>query len=689
MPDVVLSGARPEPLAGYLKAVAILRIVCEQADRRATGAWKGDVFVLRSRLDEQALVEFLLSNWAPLPVITPWNSSSGFQGSGSQDGIVAIRGSGDPRFAEWARAIEIAEAVLVVEEARSYADPATAKQALLAALRANLPDAALRWLDAAIVLTPEKAHFPPLLGSGGNDGRFDFGNNQMQRIAELLLTDHAGSLARTQLVACLFGGASVLDRDASIGQFAPGSAGGANTGEGFKRDALINPWDFVFSLEGALVFAAAATRVMDQSAGTAFPFFVRSSPAGYPSASRADESSSRGELWLPLWSQHASAMEFAALASEGRAWLGGEHARTASDFARAVRRLGVARGIAEFVRFGFHQRNGLAFFATPLGRHVVAATPAPDPAAAIESWLRQVRRATGDDKCPESVRRAARVVETELLRDGRRAGDEERLLLGIGTLSSAVTRSRRHAAMEFVDPCPLSPPGTWTEVASIDDPAWRIAFVAAAAGLRPLLQPITFASRPRWDAERAQGAEATEGGVIRQLVEIGLRRLHSEPPAWTLPSPAGCVISLGDLLDLVAGDVDEGRLTDALNAALLTAERRSAVDAANSSPLPVPLALAACVSALSGPLDVDDEWSTPVRMLELLSRGRGEAATQQASKHLRARGVELAYSQLPALSAPAAKRLAAALVLPIAHSARRACWKAITLTDPTPTTESE
>ena len=173
------------------------------------------------------------------------------------------------------------------------------------------------------------------------------------------------------------------------------------------------------------------------------------------------------------------------------------------------------------------------------------------------------------------------------------------------------------------------------------------------------------------------------------MLAIGLRRLRTEPPEWALPSAAGAALSLGDLLALVAGDVDEGQLTDALSAALLTEERPVLVDAAPGSRLPVPLALAACVCALGGPLGVDDEWGLPVRMLELLARGRGEAATQEAAKHLRAHAVAVAYSQIPALSAPAAKRLAAALVLPIATSARRVCWKAITFTDPTPTRESE
>ena len=56
-----LAGCRPEPLGSYLKALGVLRLVCEQADSTATGHWRPDGFVLSSVLDDQALASFLLS----------------------------------------------------------------------------------------------------------------------------------------------------------------------------------------------------------------------------------------------------------------------------------------------------------------------------------------------------------------------------------------------------------------------------------------------------------------------------------------------------------------------------------------------------------------------------------------------------------------------------------------------------
>lgn len=60
------------------------------------------------------------------------------------------------------------------------------KEELLLLCRNTLPEPALQWLDAAYVLTDDGAKYPPLLGTGGNDGRLEFTNNFMQRITEVM-----------------------------------------------------------------------------------------------------------------------------------------------------------------------------------------------------------------------------------------------------------------------------------------------------------------------------------------------------------------------------------------------------------------------------------------------------------------------------------------------------------------------
>ena len=79
MTDLNLHGCTREPLAGYLKALAVLRIVSEQKDRNARGFWKGNSFVLRSIFETpQELTEFFMTQYSPSPIFRPWNNSTSF-----------------------------------------------------------------------------------------------------------------------------------------------------------------------------------------------------------------------------------------------------------------------------------------------------------------------------------------------------------------------------------------------------------------------------------------------------------------------------------------------------------------------------------------------------------------------------------------------------------------------------------
>ena len=55
-----LDGCAPAPLAHYLKALGILRLVAEQADRDARSWWAGDDFRLATRLGREELEAFFL-----------------------------------------------------------------------------------------------------------------------------------------------------------------------------------------------------------------------------------------------------------------------------------------------------------------------------------------------------------------------------------------------------------------------------------------------------------------------------------------------------------------------------------------------------------------------------------------------------------------------------------------------------
>src|SRR5690606_26587343 len=107
-----LAGCTPEPLAGYLKALGVLRLVAAQRDPRARGWWRGDTFTLATELEPEALVAFFLREYSPTPLIAPWNGGSGFYPKDKKTGIDAIASSKAERFRAYRDAIQRAQALI-------------------------------------------------------------------------------------------------------------------------------------------------------------------------------------------------------------------------------------------------------------------------------------------------------------------------------------------------------------------------------------------------------------------------------------------------------------------------------------------------------------------------------------------------------------------------------------------------
>ncbi|MBX6722395.1 MAG: type I-U CRISPR-associated protein Csx17, partial [Dactylosporangium sp.] len=306
--------------------------------------------------------------------------------------------------------------------------------------RNRCPDAALPWIDAATVLADNEIFYPPLLGTGGNDGRFDFAGNLHQHLVRLLDPSPVATKRRLALVRDLLSGAqSEPLTPAAVGQFDPAAAGGRNSSPFGAADSLVNPWAYVLMVEGALMFAATAARRNLHGAGrAAIPFTVAQSPEGSPSG--ADEAS-RGELWAPLWERPLTYPEIRHIFGEARAAWRGRPVQQAVEFYAATRTLGVARGIDAFVRYGIHQRNGQAHVAVPIERVRVRNRPAVALAARIEGWVKQARR--GD--ASTTIGQAARRYDAAYL-EFAKTGEPValgRLLATVTELEMAVGRSGR------------------------------------------------------------------------------------------------------------------------------------------------------------------------------------------------------------------------------------------------------
>ncbi len=432
MPEIKLEGCTPEPLMSYLKALGIFRLVAgdaEHGDAAARGMWRGDRFTLDTCLDHDHLLAFFREHYRPTPIIGPWGARSGFYSGSSESSarealdVIVREAETNPRLVPFRDTVAAVRAVL---DRHNFTDKVRDedKLTLMRACRNELPDDLLPWLDAVYVLTDDSRKFPPLLGTGGNEGSGSYTSTFAQVVVELLVRRRADAALPTSL----FDEPGAVLGDASVGHFNPGAVGGPNSGQGFSGGGGVNPWDYLFALEGALLFAGAAVRRLgvDTADKAAFPFTVNSVAVGYGSAAGTEETSdgSRAELWLPLWSEPTSLMELTQLFAEGRAQLRRRQARNAVEFALAACLLGVSRGVRAFVRYGFLKRNGLSYFAAPLGRVLVTPRPAArlldEPALA--GWVERLRTACREkDKTPARYQAALRGIDQAIYEFATRA----------------------------------------------------------------------------------------------------------------------------------------------------------------------------------------------------------------------------------------------------------------------------
>ena len=820
-----LDGCAPAPLAHYLKALGILRLVAEQADRDARGWWEGDRFRLATKLSRGELDAFFLNDYRPTPLVSPWNKGSGFFFE-KDPAVFPLERSKSRRFSHFragikasrqqieelertdgkvrdikseakrrkkneldkarsrigfeddykvlvcsrneakglakrmqestrenrdkaAEQLERAEALVgdaeeykelldERDEAERSGDPrlkdvldrlrasknynrrlkeaerrfSRLKADLIPSFRLHWRGAHREWMDAAMVLGDDGApKYPALLGTGGNDGRLDFTNNFMKRLGEVFALDSDDGKPRPEASAWVRGAlwSTPVPGNLSgqpVGQYLPGTAGGANNANGPDSDSLVNPMDFIMMLEGTIAFTSSASRRFgsSESSRAATPFVVNACGAAYPSAS-ADDESARGEQWMPLWSRPSTYGELRQLLAEGRAQVGARAVREPLDLARAVRRLGVARGISAFQRYGYIERNGQSNLAVPLGRFYVADRASAHLACIddLDLWLRRLHReARGESAPTRLVAVEKRLVDalfavTERPRSPecwqdvlfRLTEAEEIMAQGTGSAVQPVPRLRPEwvaasydgtAEFRMALAFALQAQGFRGESGTPVDPIrrhwlpldrkqpWRFATTGTGAGAALDVQPAVVMHGRR-------GLDDAIALVERRLVEASQREGRHLPLKAAPRASAG----ITDLTALLAGGVGLDR-TLTLARALMALDRK--VWAAQPIPIePSPASdwpddawLAIRLCTLPWPFRTRSGFEFDVgadpAIVRRLAAGDAATAFDLASRRLRAAGVRCTV-RAGAAASDTARLWAAALAFPITQRTAR------------------
>ena len=414
---------------------------------------------------------------------------------------------------------------------------------------------------------------------------------------------------------------------------------------------------------------------------------------------------------MPLWKQPATLGDLLALLGDARLQLGRRSVNRPVDAARAIARLGAARGIAEFTRYGFLERNGQSTLAVPLGRVQVRHRPQATLIDDIASWMDRLQRLARESHAPARLvhaeRRLASAVFAVLTHDETSARWQAVLEAAVGIESIQVGDTAIKAG-----PIPTLSPG-WIKAAGTGDDSaeFRLALALGSAargfpkGWRPIdpvrhhwlpLEPGAFRfsvsdKRLAHDSRvviSGRDAEADCAAIVRRRLIEGER-----DGARSLPLEAafGCDARMSDLAALINGDVDLDRVLTLARAFMAIGWKNWSADVARSV-LPtmhagdewsVPddawLALRlACLPSLkksgqtSGNVVSKDNITIPAEpsLVSRLLSGDGSEAVRIATRRLGASGIRTPFTSA-ITDSETARRWAAALAFPI--SLRSAC----------------
>lgn len=554
-----LPGVRSDSLLGYLKGLGLLQILGRQDDGATKACWQDGALALLTDRTLDDIAGFFAERWAPAPVVSPWNGGSGFWSKkASLDWIRAAR---DPRLARMQAALNMADKLIADLELDAAPNAGPAKVSFLHRLRAVLPDDAIEWLDAVVVLSAAAFDPSPVLGSGGNDGNFDLADNYTQVIASAFGRDAAAPVA--SLRAALTGETGSLRKMSLAHLFRDASPVNAPSGQ---SDALGNPWDLVLAVHGVLLFTAGATRRLGGGSGFSAPFTLRSTGAGYGSAVAGEKG--RAELWMPLWERPATLAEVQALLREGRVQVGRRGAVTGLDAVRAVGVFGVARGISAFERFAVLERAGQSNLSLPAGRVDVRPSPAAAALATLDPWLERVIRHLSGGSAPESQRHPIASLENAVfaLAQHGTARKVVPVLQALGRVECALHRADADSRPLGLRPAhPDAAP--WVALLDTASVEHRLAVAWASSG-DPASTSLVSVPAALLGAmsQKAYGRHATWTAPAMAPVAARLAAIHER--RW-LTSPDddarvafGHRARLDDLARFVRGDVDDRVLSD-------------------------------------------------------------------------------------------------------------------------------
>jgi CRISPR-associated protein Csx17 len=399
-----------------------------------------------------------------------------------------------------------------------------------------------------------------------------------------------------------------------------------------------------------------------------------------------------------IWRIPAALTELKMLFSEGRVKVQQQSvfrtAKDAVDFALALSQQGTRRGIDEFVRYGFQERNGQSYLAVPLGRFQPKINPQANLLGETDRFRDKLKRVAQGKNCPSSIQRVHRQLDKSIIEFAGTNGKLLDVLIYLGAAEQALGKSRSSLWDEkfsrwSINPLSLLSP-RWVNECDDNSVEFRLALSLASCQMRQRLGYVREGEwSPEWLPLRQDDRVTTwqQGSLGQNLMQWLQRENIEEDRRDENENNVSNIIyyaSLADVVQWISGDVDEEKLEAIARGLALTRitsvhqGQIKASDAARADVIPIVYGVLKLVHHRD--IKIFDNFSRKSQqqkwhikqelqlkkepsILPLLAAGDSLRATQQAIRRLKISGLPPLISN--SIDDPQIERIAAALAFPI------------------------
>ena len=689
-----LYGCRDIPLSNYLKALGIFTILArEHPETKA--CWKNGVFVIYSNLSKKEIIDFMMDDYKPVPVINPlsWNKYK----TTTKDVKSMLGSKFGHRLEPYRKTLDDLDGIFKefmviygLKKIKKEDIDKVKKLTLLKLCRNRLQDNIIPIFDAVGIAGENACSFAPILGTGFNDGAFDMVENFIKHIGNIF--DPEGKIkSKKWLHMSMYdsvmsdeieGDAAPLIEGTSMGHNT-NAVGGSNSGYGFDGTSILNPWDYILMIEGTVLFAGSMSKQLSSSIDgkAVFPFSAGTSNAGYPTSSNEEKNegnSTRGEMWMPIWESPASYREVRHVFGEGRAQFGNRYARTGTEFARAAVTLGTERKISQFRRFCIMKRKGKAYLTINAGKIQVKNRLAAGLLEDVDRWYERMDRTRSKNtarldvlmkKYDECVMKFCSI--------GRKK-DLQQILICIGKLEKYASIVAELEPLRILR-------AEWIEECYDGTAEFRLAASLASiydkgiGGIRKNLEDVVDG---KWGPKYEKSPSCVwneNGDMLKNMVQVLRRRCLDGKISKCDTAPINGKIYAGksDIIQFLYGKLDAGKIGDLILPLSMTDMRNINVTPWKNEIDVIPVPEAYGIIKMLYPSKRREKIPYEMSVLNSLSAGRINDAYSKASYILHAHGMSpLRHSKKrgaarnTTISDIVKKHLAASLLFPISDEDR-------------------